>query len=119
MHIMRLLAALLAQGSPQLSTPTAQLSRAATFWRYATPVVAKLPLRQLASIPNCRSGSRARASSDEECAIAWEDAHVSGASAFRKPVDDSGGFYVKDRGRSPPSPPGSVSKAVFRMRWRA
>ena len=33
--------------------------------------------------------------SDEECAVAWEDAHVSGASAFRKTVDDLGGFYVK------------------------
>ena len=48
MHIMRLLAALLASAAA-LTTPTAQLSRAATFWRYATPVVAKY-LGQLASI---------------------------------------------------------------------
>ena len=94
MHIMRLyaLAALLAT-TTALSTPTAQLSRAATFWRYATPVVAKY-LGQLASI-ELQERLSGTCLSDEECAVAWEDAHVSGASAFRKTVDDLGGFYVK------------------------
>ena len=94
MHIMRLhaLAAVLASATA-LSTPTAQLSRAATFWRYATPVVAKY-LGQLASI-ELQERLSGTCLSDEECAVAWEDAHVSGASAFRKTVDDLGGFYVK------------------------
>ena len=86
------LAALLASATA-LSTPTAQLSRAATFWRYATPVVAKY-LGQLASI-ELQERLSGTCLSDEECAVAWEDAHVSGASAFRKTVDDLGGFYVK------------------------
>ena len=38
---MRLHALALLASATALSTPTAQLSRAATFWRYATPVVAK------------------------------------------------------------------------------
>ena len=46
---MRLHALALLASATALSTPTAQLSRAATFWRYATPVVAKY-LGQLASI---------------------------------------------------------------------
>ena len=86
------LAAVLASATA-LSTPTAQLSRAATFWRYATPVVAKY-LGQLASI-ELQERLSGTCLSDEECAVAWEDAHVSGASAFRKTVDDLGGFYVK------------------------
>jgi len=88
---MRLLAVL--ASATALSTPTAQLSRAATFWRYATPVVAKY-LGQLASI-ELQERLSGTCLSDEECAVAWEDAHVSGASAFRKTVDDLGGFYVK------------------------
>ena len=55
-----------------LATPTAQLSRAATFWRYATPVVAKY-LGQLASIElqerlsgTCLSGT---AYSNEHCSL--------------------------------------------------
>ena len=90
------LAALLASAAglaAGLSTPTAQLSRAATFWRYATPVVAKY-LGQLASI-ELQERLSGTCLSDEECAVAWEDAHVSGASAFRRTVDDLGGFYVK------------------------
>ena len=90
---MRLRALALLASATALSTPTAQLSRAATFWRYATPVVAKY-LGQLASI-ELQERLSGTCLSDEECAVAWEDAHVSGASAFRKTVDDLGGFYVK------------------------
>ena len=90
---MRLHALALLASATALSTPTAQLSRAATFWRYATPVVAKY-LGQLASI-ELQERLSGTCLSDEECAVAWEDAHVSGASAFRRTVDDLGGFYVK------------------------
>ena len=83
---MRLHALALLATTTALSTPTAQLSRAATFWRYATPVVAKY-LGQLASI-ELQERLSGTCLSDEECAVAWEDAHVSGASAFRKTVDD-------------------------------
>ena len=87
------IAALLASAAGLSTKPTAPLRRAATFWNIATPVVAKY-LGQVASI-ELQERLSGTCLSDEECDLAYQSAHDAGADAFRKTVDDLGGFYVK------------------------
>mmetsp|Transcript_19141 Transcript_19141/g.56851 ORF Transcript_19141/g.56851 Transcript_19141/m.56851 type:complete len:530 (-) Transcript_19141:17-1606(-) len=73
--------------------PTTQLGRAATFWKYATPVVTRY-LTEAARI-NLNERLLGRCLSDEECEVVWDDANVAGGAAARSVVDELGGFYVK------------------------
>ena len=93
----RVLALALAVRAAALSTPAAPikapLARAATFWRYASPVVARY-LGDQASVA-LKERVLGQCLSDEECEVIWNDSHETGAAAARRVVDDLGGFYVK------------------------
>ena len=64
-----------------------RLSRAATFWRFALPVVA----RYFGTAARLNLRERPREARD----AVWDAVHADGAADFRRAVDLLGGFYVK------------------------